>query len=219
MENVAEALKMAGSVLLFVLALSIVIPLFGRARATSDAVLAYSDRESDYYALGEEYENLFFFVGSGTGNQKTRYVGLDTIIPAIYRSYKENTKILFIDSDDSAIELYKYRGSNGEMISFNSIDLKYTSIPAGSEKEFIDGIVYGDFTTRKADYEEKFSIKLNSNIVDDTTRKGLYDYLKTREITEQVGVYYQEDVTNIDPDNVPEANKDEKRVITYQIQN
>ena len=48
MENVADALKMAGSVFLFVLALSIIILNFGKVRATSDTILSYRDRETIY---------------------------------------------------------------------------------------------------------------------------------------------------------------------------
>ena len=45
MENAVEALKMAGSVLIFVLALSVVILAFSQTREAIDTVLRYSDRE------------------------------------------------------------------------------------------------------------------------------------------------------------------------------
>lgn len=45
-ENIADALKMAGSVLLFVMGLSIAILAFSQARESMDIVLSYSDRES-----------------------------------------------------------------------------------------------------------------------------------------------------------------------------
>ena len=45
MENVADALKMAGEMLLFILALGIGISSFSQARETSDALLRYTDRE------------------------------------------------------------------------------------------------------------------------------------------------------------------------------
>ena len=44
MENVADALKMAGSVLLFVIGLTIAILAFSQAREEIDSVLRYSDR-------------------------------------------------------------------------------------------------------------------------------------------------------------------------------
>ena len=48
MENAADALKMAGAVLLFVLALSIIIPFFSQARQTTDIILDARDRETVY---------------------------------------------------------------------------------------------------------------------------------------------------------------------------
>ena len=48
MENAADAIKMAGAVLLFVLALSIVIPFFSQARETTDLILDARDRETTY---------------------------------------------------------------------------------------------------------------------------------------------------------------------------
>ena len=39
MENAADAIKVAGAVLLFVLALSIIIPFFSQARETADMIL------------------------------------------------------------------------------------------------------------------------------------------------------------------------------------
>lgn len=81
MENAAEALKMAAFVLIFVLALSISINAFGEVRRTSQIILNYKDREYDY-----EYVK-----GGGT----ERKVSAETIVPSIYKAYKENYKIVF----------------------------------------------------------------------------------------------------------------------------
>ena len=48
MENAADALKMAGAVLLFVLAISIAIFYFGQVRQTSDTILSQKDKETKY---------------------------------------------------------------------------------------------------------------------------------------------------------------------------
>lgn len=94
MENATDALKMAGSVLLFIVALSVAILAFSQARQAIDAVLKFSDRES----LAIEDDSRFYYLSS-TSNTK-RYVGKETIIPAIYRAYKENYKIIFKFKDD-----------------------------------------------------------------------------------------------------------------------
>lgn len=229
MENATEALKMAGSVLLFVLALSVIIPLFGQARLTADTVMGYSDREHEYY--GSDLDEDFFFYKSDNDvdggkvpeDHKVRTVGIDTIIPMIYRSYKENTKILFTNAGGSAYNLYMY-SKNGPLEPVNSIDLKYTSIPVGSEKIFINGLVYGDFSgvtpkpgeSLRNAFKRTFNVDFITGAIDEG--KGLYDIFKGKKFKEYLGVYYQEDVTNDNPDNVPEANKDEKRVVTYELQ-
>ena len=85
MENAADALKMAGAVLLFVLALSVIIFSFGQVRETADTILDYKDRETSYIN-GNNY-----YTTTGTERQ----VGLETIIPSIYRAYIEEYKIVF----------------------------------------------------------------------------------------------------------------------------
>ena len=54
MENAAEALKMAGAVLLFLIAISVSIISFGNVREAADTILEYKDRETTYID-GEYY--------------------------------------------------------------------------------------------------------------------------------------------------------------------
>ena len=82
MENAADALKMAGAVLLFVLALSVIIFSFGQARENSDIILNYKDRETTYID-GKDY-----YTTTGT----EREVSIETIVPAVYRAFLENYK-------------------------------------------------------------------------------------------------------------------------------
>ena len=91
MENAADALKMAAWVLIFVVALSIIINAFGMARQTTDILISYNDNE--YYTD---------YVEQGSTERK---VGYETIIPAIYRAYKENYKIIFLNNDGTPIYL------------------------------------------------------------------------------------------------------------------
>ena len=81
MENASEALKLAASVLVFVMAITVTIALFTQARETSEIVLQSSDVTSyydyqDYTKKDRVYEN--------------RIVGLETIIPTLYKYNKEN---------------------------------------------------------------------------------------------------------------------------------
>ena len=90
MENAADAIKMAGAVLLFVLALSIVIPFFSQARETTDLILDARDRETTYINGNYYYK--------ATGNE--RQVGWETILPTVMRAYLENYKIVFVGLSD-----------------------------------------------------------------------------------------------------------------------
>lgn len=86
MENSAEALKMAFAVLLFVIALTLTITIFAKARNTADIVLSSAD-VTQYYAY-EEYEK--------NGNaSENRIVSMETIIPTLYKYNKENYRVVF----------------------------------------------------------------------------------------------------------------------------
>lgn len=209
MENAVEALKMAGSVLLFVLALSVAILAFSQSREAIDTILKYSDRES----LTIEGDSRFYYLANS--NDTTRYVGKETTIPAIYRAYKENYKIVFIFPDD----YYLYKDKNGNEIK--TIDLSKQSLGSDLEsRQFLDGIIYEkyDYNSGKnlVDYKDKFSISPNT--------KGLFTYLTEKEssykIKEELGTYYMEDLKKDASDtstksSIEDANKTEKRVITY----
>lgn len=94
MENATDALKIAFAAMIFVMALSIAIAMFSQLNDVSKVVLSSSDVTSFY-----EYEQ--------TTNQKNRIVGLEAIIPTIYKYYKENFTILFLDRSGNPLPLYR----------------------------------------------------------------------------------------------------------------
>ena len=81
MENAVDALKMAAAVLVFIVALSVAILGFTKAREAATAVLSKSDLE--YYNT----ENIKV--------TEDRIVGIETIIPTLYSYYKEGYTLLF----------------------------------------------------------------------------------------------------------------------------
>lgn len=206
MENAAEALKMAAAVLIFVLALSISINAFGEARIASKTILDYKDREYDYT----------YVEGSDTTQ---RIVGVDSIVPSIYKAYKENYKIVF--ENVSGLEDGVYERNDEPVYS---IDLQNEVLGTNTQKEqFIMAILYGDmyeeYGTVKQRFEKNMGITLYS--------EGIYDKIKNRRrgLKENLGVYYQEETPTVNDDgsleasdsnaDVPDANKTTKRVITY----
>lgn len=208
MENAADALKMAGAVLLFVLAISVAIVSFGQARETADTILDYKDRETVYID-----GNLYY---KTTGTERT--VGLETIIPTIYRAYIENYKIVFEGLNEP---IYTLKLSGNTEIKKYTIDLETKKTTDGiqinnvalandeQKSEFLCGILYRDFT--KSGSQDKFEKKYNIELPRDNI--SLINRLKGKKITEYLGVYYQND-----NEDVPDVNKTEKRIITYKIQ-
>lgn len=206
MENVTEALKIAAAVLIFVLALSISINAFGQVRQTSQIILDYKDREYDYTYVNDRDEN---------GRLMTqRLVGLETIIPNIYKAYKENYKIVFkINGIDYLYEKRNPEKGKDEKIRIEYIDLEEESLGSEEDKrQFIDAILYGPTPAIKEQFRKR-----NIYLKDD----GIYNYIKDKKFKESLGVYYQEEVyqesnqENMGGQETPDANKTKKRVITY----
>ena len=208
MENAVDALKMAGAVLLFVLAISVAIVSFGQAREAADTILDYKDRETVYID-----GNLYY---KTTGTERT--VGLETIIPTIYRAYIVNYKIVFEGLNEP---IYTLKLSGNTEIKKYTIDLETKKTTDGiqinnvalandeQKSEFLCGILYRDFT--KSGSQDKFEKKYNIELPRDNI--SLINRLKGKKITEYLGVYYQND-----NEDVPDVNKTEKRIITYKIQ-
>ena len=218
MENAADALKIAASVLIFVLALSISINAFGEVRMTAQTILDSKDKEYSYTYVED----------NGTTE---RIVGLESIVPSIYKAYKENYKIVFRDDDSSEDAndllgddgLYRVRDSTtGNLVGIYKIDLEEEILGSNTQKEqFIMAILYGsryaEFNTVKDNFQQNLGIYLNN--------QGIYDKIKNNGtgLRENLGIYYQEEVPtdggagdpNIPESSVPDANKTTKRVITF----
>lgn len=226
MENAADALKMAAAVLVFVLALGISISSFSQARYTADVLIQYSDRDTvTQYA-------------EDTG-LRTRIVGKETIVPTIYRAYKENYKIFFYDSGGNPIVLYT-KVEKGVQIEVNSIDLEKDVIGESWQQEnFIMALLYGNKGTYKRmdgstmTYQELINqLYENNSGLTFLYSEGIYDtILGGNTFEEKLGVYYQNDLLpeDYDPDpdisgdefgesSTPDTNKIPKRVISYYKQ-
>lgn len=121
MENAVDALYIAFAVFVFIIALSLTMYMFTQAKTTSDIVLESSDvtKFMDYTELND-IEN------SGTMIDEDRIVGLETIIPTLYKYYKENYTVIFRDSDGTPLELYETQ-TNEELWSTNYTNKYYSN--------------------------------------------------------------------------------------------
>lgn len=198
MENAAEALKLAFAVFVFVIALSVCISNFSLARETADIVLTGAD-ETAYY----EYED--------TGNTEYRVVGLETIIPTIYKYNKENYTIRFrtgtYNQDDGTvtitgnITLYTSLRTGAPISELDLNEERKRSEPwTGSNeqiKSFLDCLVNG------GDY----------NFPDDPNKslkfsQGLVKSLKSEKFYEMVGTEKNISTTDLNKTT-------SKKIITY----
>ena len=206
MENAAEALKMAGGVLIFVLALSICINAFTNTRQGIDNLVLYSDREF-----------LTTYVEQNKGTK--RIVGAESIVPTIYRAYKENIKINFQFSEDKG-PLYTVASYGSEEDQkIYSIDLDNQVHGSEKQREFflynilfgtgIRGIMYSD------DKYDEYKATI-SNIT--FNRNGLYRRLTNGDLMgtyeESLGVYFPTEKDGTTDKST--TNKTEKKVITYK---
>lgn len=193
MENATDALKMAGAVLLFVLAISIIILSFGQVRESADTIIDYRDRETSYI------DGNFYY----DGKDYSRIVGLETIIPSVYRAYWENYRIVFKGIGQP---IYRINEEGKYLLELENINGTNLTLANDETKvEFLQGILYGVDGNKKDDFETKFKISLNDC-------ESIYNQLESKSVKEYLGVYYQND----SPD-VPELNKVKKRIITYEV--
>lgn len=94
MENATDALKIAFAVVVFTIALAIAITMFSQLNEVSRVVLSSSDT-TQYY----EYIKV-------DKTESSRIVGLETIIPTLYKYYQENYTVLFLKTDGTPLPLY-----------------------------------------------------------------------------------------------------------------
>lgn len=121
MENAVDALKMAFAIIVFVVCLSMIMFMFTKAKETSDIVLQSSDI-TEYM----DYTKSTEIVGGVSTNGEERIVGLETIIPTLYKYYKENYTVIFLDSNKQPLELYKTQ-TNTSLWSNNYTNKYYTN--------------------------------------------------------------------------------------------
>lgn len=195
MENAVEALKMAFGVLIFVLALSMSISCFSQANSAVQSIVMSRDRETEYTYVNQT-QGL------------TRIVGLETVIPTIYRAYTENIEIYFFTSTGDKLPLYYKDDGYGNIVKDeggNEVEINY--IDSSKEnysntrvaiKHLDDIIGLGKVNGGESVYYDQFIYDY-----------GIYQEFKNNnyQFIEQLGEY-----------EVGEgASKSTKRVITYTI--
>lgn len=194
MENAVEALKMAGFMLLFIIALSITMVTLTQAKTTADALVQNQDRQESY-----QYIEL----ADGETRSFSRTVTLSNIIPTLYRYAQEDYAVQFYNSNGTALNVYQsgQKNANGTNIWKNDLDLD-------TEHWEENGVTrYEEWRGNNAKIKQH---------VDDVV-EYLLDNYKDRQFDEKLGTIEDYEESQDTNELVPDINKQYKRVITYTL--
>lgn len=125
MEDVVKALYIVFAALILVIALTCSMNLFTQARQTAD-VIVFTIDESNYY------DNL-----KANSNNIERIVGIETVIPTLYRYYKENFLVRIVDQTGKEIQVFdtELEASVRAASNINMVKLEAQANNAATEEE------------------------------------------------------------------------------------
>lgn len=115
MDNAVDAMIMAFSMIVFLIAFTASMYMFNQVSATSEVLLYVADK-SNYF------ENIELATDT---NITTRIVDLETVIPTIYRYYKENFCVKICDG----------RNNQNELVQIFDVDIEGRTRTAESATE------------------------------------------------------------------------------------
>ena len=193
MENAVEALKMAGFMLLFIIALSITMITLTQAKTTADSLVKNQDRQQSYQ---------YIEVTGDLSKSLSRTVTLADIIPTLYRYAQEDYAVQFYTSSGSPLYIYESgQIKNGVPVKKNDLDLDTEHWIENGETRYED---WRGNTTK---------IKRH---VDDVVEYLLANY-KNSNFEEKLGTTEDYEESQDTNELVPDINKQYKRIITYTL--
>lgn len=223
MENAVDALKIAFGVFVFTMAISITMYMFNMAKETSDVVL----QSSDVTAL-MEYVETSDMIG------EERIVGLETIIPTLYKYFKENYTVIFLESNGKPMELYETQ-TDPDLWSpgytnkyyYNNQDIKVCSFDVDEETRRRE-----PWTGNTNYYKQNLDMFLSGGTFVSPSGNGMdYDYsdnngwgsrsfidkFSDSQFRESLGEYTYNDVQSTTGTETANVKPKKKRVIVYTL--
>ena len=193
MENAVEALKMAGFMILFIIAVSITMITLTQAKTTADSLVKNQDRQQSYQ---------YIEVTGDLSKSLSRTVTLADIIPTLYRYAQEDYAVQFYTSSGSPLYIYESgQIKNGVPVKKNDLDLDTEHWIENGETRYED---WRGNTTK---------IKQH---VDDVVEYLLANY-KNSNFEEKLGTTEDYEESQDTNELVPDINKQYKRIITYTL--
>lgn len=207
MDNAIDALKIAFAVLVFVMALTLAMNAFGQAKAVSDEVFYMADKTNFYEYTSEEK------IPEG------RIVSGETIIPTLYRYYKENFNVILLDVNgkelctfnlEQEIKDYNKNYKSAPWLGNANIDTKLrVDIEVKGGKGIINGVEY------KARIPEGILEYAKGKKFKETFREYRYSGKEITINNEGEVVYVEDEVPENETLEIVKGNS--KIEITYQV--
>lgn len=206
MENAVRALEYAFAVLIFIIGLSASIYLLSEVKTTSDIVFSRVDTQRFYVDAEIPEDEL---TDNGNIKYNGRIVNIETIVPTLYRYYKENY----------IVEFYDLAGNN--IIKFdlsqeNDTDQIWTGdVTYGDAKKRLDIFLNGmgqektvKINSDPYDISEDIAFVKESDgsyVIDSSDKRaieknGLYNYCKDKKFSEEYAYVPEVSEQKIDED-------------------
>lgn len=140
MENAVDALKMAFAVMVFVIAITLSMTTMTKAKETADAIFYATDKTNYYDYLSDKRL------------PEGRIVSGETIIPTLYRYYKENFNVIILDKYgkdvavfnlEEEIKAYNHNYKSAPWLGNANVDTKLrVDADVSGEAKMINGVKY-----------------------------------------------------------------------------
>lgn len=208
MENAVKALEYAFAVLIFVIALSSTVYLISEVKTTSDIVFSKIDTKHFYEDATMPDDEL---TSDGNIKYNGRVVNVETIVPTLYRDYKENYIIEFYNKN--GIKIIKF-----DLSEENRTRQIWTGNPNVDVKKRLDLFLNGSSTGRGiinnqvhdlnndvAFVKEKAGVGTEKFNIDSSdknyiVRYGFYNYCKGKKFSEEYAYVPKTSEQTIDED-------------------
>ncbi len=208
MENAVKALEYAFAVLIFVIALSSTVYLISEVKATSDIVFSKIDTKHFYEDATMPKDEL---TSDGNIKYNGRVVNVETIVPTLYRYYKENYVIEFYDKNGVNIIRFDLSEENRTIqiwTGISNIDVKKRLDlflnGSATGKGTINSPVH-DLNNDVAFVKEKAGVGTEKFNIDSSdknyiVRYGFYNYCKGKKFSEEYAYVPKTSEQTIDED-------------------
>lgn len=117
MENVTQALFMAFAMFVFIIALTYSMYMVSALNTTSKTLMYRLDETNKYESM-----ELTDLDDVNKDVKTSRTVGIDTIIPTLYRYYKESYSVKILDEDGMLMQYFDTTTEGAVMTATNSVN-------------------------------------------------------------------------------------------------